>query len=538
MTKSPSLATTVYQLRPGYPWADYISRPNTLSSFAIGTRDVDNGTWVLVSGCLCGANVDWAEHIHSLTGESITLPSSNPYAVLLVPRVEWNYALVWGAGWQLINQDLVIPEFGREYGQRRLDTGNLRSVGTRTLDMRGRIIQTTIPSGSDLRDFAIEPVLSTINQIEGTAHLSDLTVGRQAKRRRKIRVGTSLRLPLGRTPRTLLNDIESIERARETELRTAAWKAIAQLEPVGKGDPARAELDARLAEALGVEDGISIGWPTGLGFGALDCDSYRVTGIERGKPKTTVELDPGYFTARLSELDATERVERMKHAKIILRDEETSTEQSTNAFRWVAFETSVDGCRYLLQDGLWYRPDQDNLALLRDQVTELIEGNRIGYRDLPTWVRGDHSGRENSYCEQVATLPGFTCLDTKLITTPMRSRVEICDLLGPDGELIHVKWLETAASASHLFEQARLAMAALRDEPDHVLSAVQRQVAEVTGGTRTVDRVAPTIILAAGRRSWNVDTLFTMSQVGLRNLARDVHGMGGKLKFLDLPYKR
>src|SRR6185295_15325104 len=107
---------------------------------------------------------------------------------------------------------------------------------------------------------------------------------------------------------------------------------------------------------------------------------------------------------------------------------------------------------------------------------ELIEGNRIGYRDLPTWVRGGPSGRENSYCEQIAELPGFTCLDTKLITTPMRSRVEICDLLGPDGELIHVKWLETAASASHLFEQARLAMAALRDEPDHVLSAVQRQV--------------------------------------------------------------
>jgi uncharacterized protein (TIGR04141 family) len=229
---------------------------------------------------------------------------------------------------------------------------------------------------------------------------------------------------------------------------------------------------------------------------------------------------------------------RMKQAKVVLQDEETASEHRTSAFRWVTFETTVDGSRYLLQDGFWYRPDQDNLARLHEQVTEVIESNRASYPALPTWIRGGPAGTENQYCRQVAKLSGFTCLDTKLIRTPMRSRVEMCDLLGPDGELIHVKWLESAASASHLFEQARLAIAAFRDEPDQVLAAVRSQVSKVTSGRRTVDRISPTIVVAAGRRPWSAETLFTMSQVGLLNLARDVRAMGGTLKFLDLPYER
>ena len=539
-SKSPSLATTLYQLRPDHPTSEYVTRPSPPSSFDVSTRDVDDGVWTLVSGCLHTANAPWAAHVASLTGMDIALASSAPYAVLIIPRAQWTYAAVWGAGWQLINQELVVPEFSREYGQRRLDTANLRSIGTRTLDPRGRIAQITIPSSSDLSDFAIEPVLSTINQIEGTAYLHDLTVGRQAKRARKIRIGTSLRLPLGRTPQALVDDIASIERARDTELRIAAWKSVAQLDPVRLGDPVRGKLDTNLAAALGgeSEETISIGWPTGLGFSVLDCDTYRITGIERGKPKITEELDADYFTRHLVPISPADRVQRLKHAKITLRNEETATEHGTSVFRWITFETTVDGCRYLLQDGLWYRPDQDNLARLREQITELIESNRISYPDLPTWARGGPSGSENQYCQQVAGLPGFTCLDTKLIRTSMRSQVEICDLLGPDGELIHVKWLESAASASHLFEQARLAIVALRDEPDQVLAAVRDQVFKLTSGKRTVSRITPTIVLAAGRRPWSVDTLFTMSQVGLRNLARDVRVMGGAVKFLDLPYER
>ena len=38
--------------------------------------------------------------------------------------------------------------------------------------------------------------------------------------------------------------------------------------------------------------------------------------------------------------------------------------------------------------------------------------------------------------------------------------LEICDLLGPDNELIHVKRAEGSAPLSHLFSQATLAHAA------------------------------------------------------------------------------
>jgi uncharacterized protein (TIGR04141 family) len=120
----------------------------------------------------------------------------------------------------------------------------------------------------------------------------------------------------------------------------------------------------------------------------------------------------------------------------------------------------------------------------------------------------------------------------------MRSRVEICDLLGPHDELIHVKWLRSAASASHLFEQTRLAVASAREEPHHVLSGLRDKVSKATGCLRTVPKIPNTVVLAAGGRSWTADGLFTMSKVGLLQLARDVHGMGSTLRFLDLPHQR
>ncbi|GAB2859379.1 TIGR04141 family sporadically distributed protein [Lentzea nigeriaca] len=538
MPDSPSLPTTVFQLVPGHPMTDYVSRPHPPSSFEVRTVDADDGRWSLMCGCLKSDNVTWARHIWSLTGEEIALETSTPFGVLFVPRPRWNYAFVWGAGWQLVNPDLVVADFGKEYGQRRLDTGSLRSIGSRNLDLRGRITQTTIPSGSDLRDFAIEPVLSTINHLEGTAHLNDLTAGKHSKRSRKIRVGRSLRLPLGRTPETLVDDLESLERARESEGRSAAWKTLAQLEPVHPNEPVHSALEAALAEALGQEDGISIGWPAGLGFNALDCDWYRITGIVLGEPEKTGEIEPGYFIRHLVHLAPPERINRMRSARIFLHDDEDSSARSTSAYRWIVLETTVEDRRYLLQDGVWYRLDGEAVQQLRGGLAELIDNLRITYPDLPTWDRGSADGSENTYCEQVSTLPGFTCLDTKLISTPMRSKVEICDLLGPNGELIHVKWLESAASASHLFEQARLAMRALKEEPEHVLAAVRQRVAAVTCGRRTIEQISPTIVLAAGRRTWHIDSLFTMSQVGLQNLERDIRALGGSLRLLDLPFAR
>jgi uncharacterized protein (TIGR04141 family) len=270
----------------------------------------------------------------------------------------------------------------------------------------------------------------------------------------------------------------------------------------------------------------------------LDCDWYRITGIVPGEPEKTGEIEPGYFVRHLVRLAPPERVNRMRSARIFLHDDEDSSARSTSAYRWIVLETTVEDRRYLLQDGVWYRLDGEAVQQLRGGLAELIDNLRITYPDLPTWDRGSADGSENTYCEQVSTLPGFTCLDTKLISTPMRSKLEICDLLGPNGELIHVKWLESAASASHLFEQARLAMRALKEEPEHVLAAVRQRVAAVTCGRRTIEQISPTIVLAAGRRPWHIDSLFTMSQIGLQSLERDIRALGGSLRLLDLPFAR
>jgi Family of unknown function (DUF6119) len=63
---------------------------------------------------------------------------------------------------------------------------------------------------------------------------------------------------------------------------------------------------------------------------------------------------------------------------------------------------------------------------------------------------------KSDYNEHVANVrAGYVCLDRKGVPDPLGhgSTVEICDLLGPDDEFIHVKRASGSSPLSHLFAQ-------------------------------------------------------------------------------------
>jgi uncharacterized protein (TIGR04141 family) len=102
--------------------------------------------------------------------------------------------------------------------------------------------------------------------------------------------------------------------------------------------------------------------------------------------------------------------------------------------------------------------------------------------------------------------------------------VEICDLLGPDNELIHVKRAKGSAPLSHLFSQGLVSVQTLRYGPHE---AREQFAVEVTrlGKGKTLDpdfrpkKVVFAILMENGKEL-AADTLYPFSQVTLAHVAR------------------
>jgi hypothetical protein len=107
-------------------------------------------------------------------------------------------------------------------------------------------------------------------------------------------------------------------------------------------------------------------------------------------------------------------------------------------------------------------------------------------------------------------------------------------LLGPDGELIHVKRADGSAPLSHLFAQGQVSVDALTYQAD-ARQALIRMV-----GSHRVDPAFPprkviyAIALGAGR-TLTVDTLFTFAQVALYRAMKALRNEGVEVEVIGIP---
>lgn len=103
--------------------------------------------------------------------------------------------------------------------------------------------------------------------------------------------------------------------------------------------------------------------------------------------------------------------------------------------------------QYILYDGNFYRVDKD----LLQYIDEALDSVKVCDLDFPHYMGGPEPGYNVDIRDNHADQ--FIVLDGKLITLPGESGIEPCDLIGPAGQLIHVKRKGRSSVLSHLFAQ-------------------------------------------------------------------------------------
>ena len=129
---------------------------------------------------------------------------------MLLIRGEGNdaWALCYGMGFQALDQAEVDPGFGQRIAMRTADPRELSSLTRTTLDQRSRTDRFSIPSGDHLRGFGVGDFGEIVTRLVAKADIPGLAGGKSPLR---IRGADALSVPLGRTPESLVKDLDVLK---------------------------------------------------------------------------------------------------------------------------------------------------------------------------------------------------------------------------------------------------------------------------------------------------------------------------------------
>ncbi|WP_327038019.1 DUF6119 family protein [Micromonospora maris] len=249
-------------------------------------------------------------------------------------------------------------------------------------------------------------------------------------------------------------------------------------------------------------------------------------------------MDLPTILAHTNETFDGERWNGLRNGTVTLFADTRGTEEmaSTRASRWLTAEVAVGSSHLLLHEDEWYEIGDRHRDFLRQEIAEIL--GRPSDIALPPWTKDLED--EDAYNRAAARRDhSLVLLDKKLLrTTQHRRGIEACDLLGPGGELIHVKRAKGSSQLSHLFTQGIVSYEALRYQQDartRFLDAVRRQPnGRDLGQDFRPTKVVYAIALRTGR-TVTVNSLFTFAQVALYQAMKALRNEGVEVNVIAIP---
>lgn len=472
------------------------------------------------------AEAEWCPAASLTTGLSISYGGISSAGLIMIAVDGVTYALGYGVGHRLIGDELKDQRFGLRFAVRRVDPGEIRDLVRRRLGARGRTDSTLIPGGLPVWALGVTEYAEIIRCLGGLVRELDVTFSSHDDRPVKVEGAVGLRMSFGVEPEHLVADIREIARVCAEESPHPALEFVEHIQPVA--DPrTKRNLEARLDTILGgdlANDELSVVVPSSALTDVAAARAFVVSiGSTSSQPVPSLEVEDILRRTRLQR--PGRRAAALRKGQVTIYADEACQDRLTgpSAAKWLETSASLGPQRFFLLDGEWYEIGSQYAANARAEITDLFKTTPS--LDLPSW-RLDRGHKERDYNLSVPVLrAGYVCLDRDSVRNPLgvTSSLEICDLLGPDDELIGVKHASGSAPLSHLFSQMLVSAQSLL-----VSAEVRREFAArvaTAGRGRTVPedftpkKVVFGILLKDGQEL-TPDTLFPFSQATLAHTAR------------------
>lgn len=489
---------------------------------------------------------EWTDEFTATTGLDLVYNERRCGGALLLGIDGTAYALSYGNGYRLIPDELTDQSFGLSFLIRRLDGEQVSDLVRRRANARGRIDSTVVSAGAPVWMLGVAENVEIIRRIGGRAKDFKVTFSAASDRAVTVEGSVGLRMRFGVEPGALVADIRECARVCREEEPDPALEFIEYVQPVTDADT-KAILDDELEQLLAAakadacEQLIPV-VPTSVleHFGQAHTFTVRI-GRAQTVPSPSLELEDIIRRTRVQR--DGERLKALRCGQVFLNGDEAGKEvlASARADRWIEANVSIDARRFFLMDGDWFEIGVDYVRASRDAISRLFPATPA--ISLPPWSLPERR-TEYDYNRYVAAWSRgqYLCLDkNQSVRDPLgaRSSLEICDLLGPDNELIHVKRAEGSAPLSHLFSQGLISAQSLVAGPPTMLERFVKTVAALPHGRSLSAAFKPTkvvyAILMPKGRQLTPDTLFPFSQATLAHAARILGTYGIDVEVVGIP---
>jgi uncharacterized protein (TIGR04141 family) len=485
----------------------------------------------------------WCTDASVTTGLELSYADCRSDGVLLLGVDGVAYAMSYGSGYLQIPDALKDQRFGLRFLIRRLDSDQVRDLVRRRPDARGRTDSTLVAAGAPVWTLGVAENVEIIRRIGGKAKDLKVTFSSRDDRAVNVEGSVGLKMPFGIEPEALVADTRECERVCREEEPDERLAFIEWVQPVAASATLaelNGELEKLLAGTAEAAEYLVPVVPTSVleHYGEAHSFTIRI-GHARTEPVPTLELKD--FLRRTRKQRPGERVKALRGGHVYLNAADDNVLGFASAIRWLEANVSLDSERYFLMDGDWFQIGADYVRTSRDEISRLFPVTPSV--ELPEWSL-PAKRTEYDYNRSVAARykGKYLCLDrNQSVRDPLgaRSSLEICDLLGPNNELIHVKRAVGSAPLSHLFFQGLVSAQSMITGPTSVRERFVATVAGMPDGRVLPPDFKPTkviyAILMENGKSLTPDTLFPFSQATLAHAARILSTYGIEVETIGIP---
>lgn len=436
-------------------------------------------------------------------------------AALFIPAVGRWWAVTFGQGRHLLREDVYEERFGLRVALNSVGEEKLRSIDKETFDAVAGHARQQASKEVAAREFGLDIERDLLCSVTGSP--GDERLGQRISGRDSLSSSLRIELPdlsrfLERLCSAYLDDtykerfpwVDNIYEVKEAVLRSALnGKLIDQLK-------------ARNFENTWLAPPEILDWAAVRFFAYSDAS-------------TAPELHDIHWKTffDLSVRDPEEvDLEFLRRRRVFCVGEDHVTLERWSVYRCIYAEIEHEGGTYLLSSGKWYRVAEAFVEDVNNSISliPVLDG------DLPEF--NDES--EEDYNARVAAeAPGeYALVDQRLVQYGGgRSKIEFCDLLRRNGDIIHVKRYSGSRDLSHLFAQG-LNSGELYQLDEGFRSVVNQVLPQEFQRPSVNERPAAgelRVIFAIISQSRQPLNLPFFSKLSLRHAARRLQGYGYRI---------
>jgi uncharacterized protein (TIGR04141 family) len=437
-------------------YEDVVRDPESVTWFDIDRKGGVSGVVVLRSPT--EKRPWWAQYLepHLETGDALNaLANASTAALLLIKIARRYFALAFGYGRHLLKPDTFEQDFGLKVVLNTVNADRILSVDARTFDELTMHTRRDVSQGSPFSAFGLDVTRDLVRAVTGSPR--DSTLGNRASGSDALALLS--RAQVGELPGLCTRLLEAY--MADDYKEHFAW--IDHLHRVR--DPSViARLNAVLLEAIRTQQlvDLHLAPPEPLPWSRIAGFTFST------RNQDELDSDPR-ITSYLNSVDSIEDLElgSLKRDRVIAVSADTDQPlDDWSIFNCLVYEVREDDRLYVLTVGQWYSVSTSFADDVLGFAADLPELDL----ELPEAVIGV---REEDYNRAAAEAIGALCLDQQLIETRSGDRIELCDLLTADRQLVHVKKRGSSSTLSHLFSQGLVSAELLARESTFRIAARQ-----------------------------------------------------------------